>query len=45
MAVVAKITPLWREKSPYDRKEAFEDILHLKESVTKRIERALPVKE
>ena len=45
MTVVAKITPIWREKSPYDRKEAFQDILHLKDSVTKRIEKELPMKE
>ncbi|PIR52785.1 hypothetical protein COU76_04530 [Candidatus Peregrinibacteria bacterium CG10_big_fil_rev_8_21_14_0_10_49_10] len=43
MLVVNRITPVWREKSPYDRKEAFEDIMHLKDSVTKRIEGALPV--
>jgi len=45
MVVVNRITPLWREKSPYDRKEAFEDIMHLKDSVTKRIDKALPVTE
>ena len=45
MLVVDRITPVWREKSPYDRKEAFEDIMHLKDSVTTRIEDSLPVKD
>ena len=43
MLVVQKMTPLWREKSPYDRKEAFEDIMHLKDSVNTRIEKSLPI--
>lgn len=43
LLVVNKVTPLWRDKSPYDRKEAFEDIMHLKDSVMTRIEQELPI--
>lgn len=45
LLVVNKVTPLWREKSPYNRKEAFEDIMHLKDSVMTRIEKELPIKK
>jgi len=45
LLVVKKVTPLWREKSPYNCKEAFEDIMHLKDSVMTRIEKELPIKK
>ncbi len=39
----AKVTKLWRRKSPYQKQEAFEQILHLTESVHARMREAFPV--
>ena len=41
--VVHKITPLWRDRSPYQRHESFENILRLMERVTNRMNTVLPV--
>lgn len=41
--VVHKITPLWRDRSPYQRHESFENILRLMERVTNRMTAVLPV--
>ncbi|MEI8229809.1 MAG: ion channel [Candidatus Peregrinibacteria bacterium] len=40
--VVHKITPLWRDRSPYQRHESFENILRLMERVTNRMTAVLP---
>lgn len=37
------LVPLWREKSPYNKTEAFEQILHLTESIRTRLKDELPV--
>lgn len=42
--VVHKITPLWRDRSPYQRHESFENILRLKERVTNRMNAVVPTK-
>ena len=41
MNIVKTATPIWQQKSPYEKQEAFADILRLKDSVLKRIEKAL----
>jgi len=41
MRVVDRITPLWQERSPYQKKEAFEDILSVKDKSHEWIEKAL----
>ena len=35
--IVAEITPLWKERSPYEALEAFEDIIQMKERVHLKI--------
>lgn len=40
-----KIAAVWRKKSPYQREEAFERILHMTESIHARMEKALPMKD
>jgi len=41
MHIVNTATPIWQEKSPYQKSEAFADILRLKDSVQKHIGKAL----
>ena len=36
--LVHSITPLWQERSPYDRTEAFEDILEINDVVLRKLE-------
>jgi hypothetical protein len=43
VTIVSSITPLWKERSPYEALESFEDIIQLKERMHKRIEGALPI--
>ena len=40
--VVDKTMPQWQERSPYDRDEAFMDILELKEKALERMAKTLP---
>ena len=40
---LATLMPVWRERSPYQRTQEFEEIIHLGESIRARIEKALPV--
>lgn len=42
--VVERIMPLWREKSPYDEIEPFEEILMLNRNIHQRLQKALPRK-
>jgi len=35
----------WRKRSPYDHDEAFEDLLHTRDSISTRIADAMPVRE
>lgn len=43
MKVIDDSTASWRTKSPYGKDEAFESIMHLKDSMHARMEKALPV--
>jgi len=42
MRVVDTVTPLWEERSPYQKKEAFEDIITVGGKTHRWIEKALP---
>jgi len=42
MNVIDRVTPIWQQRSPYQKKEAFEDILGLKVLTHKWVEKALP---
>ncbi|MBU0767060.1 potassium channel family protein [Patescibacteria group bacterium] len=42
MNVIDRTAPLWQERSPYQKQEAFEDIIRLKTKTHEWIERALP---
>jgi potassium channel LctB len=44
MRVVEKTMPLWQERSPYNREEAFMDILDLKNTVVSKIVKTIPGK-
>ncbi len=45
MNVIDRVTPLWEERSPYQKKEAFEDIIKVKTETHSFVERALPTSE
>lgn len=40
--VLHKITPVWKERSPYETFEAFSDILHLETRIHARLQKAVP---
>ncbi|MBU2213924.1 potassium channel family protein [Patescibacteria group bacterium] len=42
MNVIDRTTPLWQERSPYQKHEAFEDIMRLKTKTHEWVEKALP---
>ncbi|MDD5026642.1 MAG: potassium channel family protein [Candidatus Peribacteraceae bacterium] len=43
MRIFDSITPLWQERSPYKKKEAFADILDMKRQMHERIGTSLPI--
>jgi len=42
MNVIDRTAPLWQERSPYQKQEAFEDIIRLKTKTHEWVEKALP---
>ncbi|MCF7844605.1 MAG: potassium channel family protein [Kiritimatiellales bacterium] len=42
MNVIDRTTPVWQKRSPYQKQEAFEDIIRLKMKTHEWVERALP---
>ncbi len=45
MNVTDRITPLWQKRSPYQKKEAFEDIIKVKNQTHNWVEKSLPTSE
>lgn len=43
--VIDATMPVWQKRSPYEHEEAFEDVVHLRESIHTRIAGALPGSE